>query len=119
MTVDRSVATSLTVLGHERPQPQPGDRRRGPRPGHVRLRRDKVDKAGRVTLRFAGTLRYLGIGRRWPGNRVVIVVSGSRSTVSLAATGEVIAVHEIDANIPYQRNLIDLIDWNSPDPEQT
>ncbi|WP_448854669.1 IS481 family transposase [Corynebacterium frankenforstense] len=84
-----------------------------------RLRRDKVDKAGRATLRFAGTLRYLGIGRRWKGHRVLIVVSGSRSTVSLAATGEVIAVHEIDQTIRYQRNLIDLIDWNNPDPEQT
>lgn len=41
-----------------------------------RVRQDKVDKWGRVTLRHKGKLHHIGIGNPYAGWRVVILVSG-------------------------------------------
>jgi transposase InsO family protein len=41
-----------------------------------RVRHDKVDKGGRVTLRYRGRLHHIGIGCAYRGWRVVLLVSG-------------------------------------------
>ena len=41
-----------------------------------RVRRDKVDKAGRVTLRYRGKLYHLGVGNAYAGWRVLLLVAG-------------------------------------------
>lgn len=71
-----------------------------------RIRNDKVDPAGRITLRFAGEMRYLGIGRAHAGTRTLTVITGTRAMTSNADTGEVIAEHHIDTGRRYQPNLI-------------
>ena len=42
-----------------------------------RIRHDKVDATGKVTLRYRGRLFHLGIGERaYKGRRVVLMVAG-------------------------------------------
>jgi hypothetical protein len=41
-----------------------------------RLRLDRVDKAGRVTLRHRGRLHHIGIGRPYAGWRVAMLIDG-------------------------------------------
>lgn len=42
----------------------------------VRVRQDRIDKAGLVTLRHAGRLHHIGVGRDHTGKRVSMLVSG-------------------------------------------
>ena len=41
-----------------------------------RVRRDRVDKGGRVTLRHRGRLHHIGVGRAYIGWRVILLVAG-------------------------------------------
>jgi transposase InsO family protein len=41
-----------------------------------RVRHDKVDKVGRVTLRYRGNLHHIGVGRPYAGWRVILLVDG-------------------------------------------
>jgi hypothetical protein len=41
-----------------------------------RVRRDKVDTGGTVTLRYRGRLHHIGVGRPYAGWRVIILVAG-------------------------------------------
>ena len=43
---------------------------------NVRVRQDRIDKAGLVTLRHAGRLHHIGVGRGHSGRRVTMLVSG-------------------------------------------
>ncbi|EEI27564.1 IS481 family transposase [Corynebacterium glucuronolyticum] len=71
-----------------------------------RVRHDKVDKAGRITLRFAGHMRYLGIGRAHEATPTLTVIHGTHAVTSNAETGEIIAEHHIDTGRRYQPNQI-------------
>lgn len=71
-----------------------------------RVRHDKVDKAGRITLRFAGEMRYLGIGRAHQATPTLTIISGTHATTTNAQTGEIIAEHDIDTGRRYQPNLL-------------
>lgn len=42
----------------------------------VRVRQDRIDKAGLVTLRHCGQLHHIGVGRDHSGRRVTMLVSG-------------------------------------------
>jgi transposase InsO family protein len=42
----------------------------------VRVRRDRIDKVGRVTLRHRGRLHHIGVGRLHKGARVIVLVDG-------------------------------------------
>jgi transposase InsO family protein len=42
---------------------------------HFRIRHDKVDNNGRITLRHAGRLYHIGIGRPLRGTRVLVLVA--------------------------------------------
>jgi len=70
-----------------------------------RTRVDKVDRNGKVSLRYAGQLRHLGIGRAHIGESVLMLIHDDAVTTSNAATGEVIAEHIIDPTKDYQRPL--------------
>jgi transposase InsO family protein len=41
-----------------------------------RIRHDRVDDAGKVTLRYAGTLFHIGVGRAHKRTRVILLVAG-------------------------------------------
>jgi transposase InsO family protein len=68
-----------------------------------RTRTDKVDTNGCISLRYAGTMRHLGIGRPHAGTRVLLLIHDQQVITSNAATGEVLAEHHIDPTKNYQR----------------
>ena len=55
---------------------------------HDRVRHDKISKAGTVTLRVAGQLRHIGVGRTYAGTYVILLVQDLAVRVVHAATGE-------------------------------
>ncbi|GAC1610600.1 MAG: hypothetical protein NVS3B26_18250 [Mycobacteriales bacterium] len=69
---------------------------------HDRVRRDKIDKAGSVTLRVAGRLRHIGVGRTYAGRNVLLLVQDLHVTVLDAATGEILRDLIIDPRKDYQ-----------------
>ncbi len=48
---------------------------------HYRVRHDRVDKQGRVTLRYLSRLRHIGVGRAHAGVRVRLLVANKRVRV--------------------------------------
>jgi hypothetical protein len=44
-------------------------------PPHCRVRRDRVDKAGKVTLRYRSKLLHIGVGRAHAGKRILLLVA--------------------------------------------
>jgi Integrase core domain len=44
--------------------------------GNVRLRQDRIGAGGTVTLRHAGRLHHIGVGRDYRGLRVTMLISG-------------------------------------------
>jgi transposase InsO family protein len=63
---------------------------------HDRTRRDKIDKAGSVTLRVAGRLRHIGVGRTYARTDVILLVQDLHVTIVNAATGEILRDLVID-----------------------
>jgi transposase InsO family protein len=69
--------------------------------GEFRIRRDRVDQTGKVTLRYAGKLRHLAIGRAHKGQHVLMLVN-DRDVRILTTDGKHIAEHRIDPDRIYQ-----------------
>src|SRR5690606_36077634 len=69
---------------------------------HDRVRHDKINKAGTVTLRVAGQLRRIGIGRTYAGTYVLLLVQDLNVRVVDAATGELLRDLIIDPRRDYQ-----------------
>src|SRR6266542_2381320 len=44
-------------------------------PSHCRVRRDRVDRNGRITLRYNSRMHHIGLGRRHAGVRVLALVA--------------------------------------------
>jgi transposase InsO family protein len=69
---------------------------------HDRIRKDKINKAGSVTLRVAGRLRHIGVGRTYAGTYVFLLVQDLDVRVVDAATGELLRELTIDPRRDYQ-----------------
>jgi transposase InsO family protein len=69
---------------------------------HDRVRRDKISKAGTVTLRVAGQLRHIGVGRTYAGTCVILLVHDLDIRIVHAATGELLRELTIDPRRDYQ-----------------
>jgi transposase InsO family protein len=67
-----------------------------------RIRRDKISKAGSVTLRVAGRLRHIGVGRTYAGTYVYLLVQDLDVRIVDAATGELLRELTIDPRRDYQ-----------------
>ena len=67
-----------------------------------RSRTDKIATSGTVSLRYAGKLRHLGIGRAHAGQPVLMLIHDNHVITSHAATGEVLAEHHLDPDRDYQ-----------------
>jgi hypothetical protein len=55
-----------------RDKARPGDQVAGT---HFRVRTDKVDSCGKVTLRHDSRLFHIGVGRQWKGTRIRLYVA--------------------------------------------
>ncbi len=70
----------------------------------VRVRRDRIDKHGRVTLRHRTNLHHLGIGARHRGKRVILLVKDLDVRV-VSLDGELLAIsRSIRAGTTNRRN---------------
>ena len=82
-----------------RPRAVPGDRAAGT---HDRVRTDRIDNTGLVTLRHQGRLCHTGIGRPHAGTRVLLLVQDLDIRVINADTGELLRELVLDPGKSYQ-----------------
>jgi len=72
--------------------------------GHYRLRYDRLDTKGKMSLRRAGRMHHLGIGTAHARKRVLALADERQITVIELDTGEVLSTHQIDPSRTYWRN---------------
>jgi len=75
-----------------------------PLAAHYRVRTDIIDRDGKVSIRRAGKMHHLGIGRKHTTAPVLILIDENTATVTHLATGEVLSNHLIDADKSYWRD---------------
>ena len=93
-------ATPATAYA-ARPKAVPGTADRSTN-SHHRVRFDKIDAHGTVTLRVAGKLRHIGVGRTHARTHVVMLVHDLDVRIINAATGELLRELVIDLTEDYQ-----------------
>jgi transposase InsO family protein len=91
-------ATPATAYA-ARPKATPGDRSSDT---HDRVRRDRVDTSGKITLRYQGRLYAIGIGRTHARTRVLVLVQDRHIRVIDAATGELLRELTLNPTKRYQ-----------------
>ena len=69
---------------------------------HHRIRRDRVDKTGAVSLRRAGRMHHISIGRAHAGTSVVLLIADLDIRVINTATGELLRHLTLKPDIGYQ-----------------
>ena len=69
---------------------------------HDRVRTDKIDKSGVVTLRHNGRLHHIGIGRTHTGTYVRLLIQDLDITIINATTGEILRELTLDPTRDYQ-----------------
>ncbi len=91
-------ATPATAYA-ARPKAGPGDRSADT---HDRVRTDRIDATGLVTLRHNGRLHHIGIGRAHAGTRVLLLVQDLHIRVINAGTGELLRELILNPDRDYQ-----------------
>jgi transposase InsO family protein len=69
---------------------------------HYRVRTDRIDATGTVTLRHRSRLHHIGLGRRLAGTPVTVLVADLHVRVTHARTGELIRELTLNPNRDYQ-----------------
>ena len=69
---------------------------------HDRVRTDRIDRTGLVTLRHNGRLHHIGTGRAHAGTRVLLLVQDPDIRVVSAATGELLRELALNPDKDYQ-----------------
>lgn len=69
---------------------------------HFRIRHDKVDTAGTVTLRHDSKLHHIGVGRAYKGRAVKLLIADRDIRVLDPETGELIRRLTLDPSRDYQ-----------------
>ncbi len=93
----RTPATAYAALPKAEPT---GD----PRPGHYRLRYDRLDPLGKMSFRRAGRMHHLGIGYAHARKRVLAIADETTVTVIELETAEILSTHLIEPTKTYWRN---------------
>jgi transposase InsO family protein len=88
-------ATPATVFT-TRPKASPGQRD----DPHHRVRHDRISN-GRVSLRIAGNMHHIGLGRTLDGTRVILLIADLDVRVINATTGEIIRTLTINPQRRY------------------
>ena len=91
-------ATPATIYT-SRPKATPGDRTDDT---HDRIRHDRIDKSGKITLRHGGTLYSIGIGRTHARTRVIVLVQDRDIRIIDTTTGELLRELVLDTTQRYQ-----------------
>jgi transposase InsO family protein len=72
--------------------------------GHYRLRYDRLDPKGKMSIRRAGQTHHLGVGTTHARKRVLALADEHHITVIELQTGEVLSTHLIAPDKTYWRN---------------
>ena len=75
-------------------------------PDNYRLRYDHVDVDGHVSIRRAGRMHHLGIGRAHTSKRILAITDETNVTVIHLDTGEILSEHTINPARGYWRNQL-------------
>ena len=94
----RSVRTTPAVAYTRLPKAQPGTAANR----DYRIRHDRVDKTGSVTIRYQGRLHHIGIGRPHAGTPIVMLIDDRDIRIVNRDTGELLRHLELDPNRDYQ-----------------
>jgi transposase InsO family protein len=71
-------------------------------PAHYRVRRDRVDNGGVITVRYDSRLRHIGLGREHARKRVLALIADRYIRVVDADTGELLRELTLDPTKDYQ-----------------
>jgi transposase InsO family protein len=69
---------------------------------HFRVRKDRVDRDGKLTLRHASRLHHIGIGHRWAGTPVLMLIHELNIRIITENTGELVRELVLDPTRDYQ-----------------
>jgi transposase InsO family protein len=69
---------------------------------HHRVRRDKVDTGGVITIRYDSQLRHIGLGRQHAGTRVLALIADRYIRIVNAQTGQLLRELTLDPTRDYQ-----------------
>lgn len=69
---------------------------------HYRVRQDRIDRDGKLTLRHGSRLHHIGIGRDHAGTRVLMLIHELDIRIINRDTGELIRELELDTSRDYQ-----------------
>ena len=69
---------------------------------HYRIRHDRIDKTGTVSLRRAGRMHHIGIGRAFKHTTVVLLINDLNIRVVDSTTGELLRQLILDSHVDYQ-----------------
>jgi hypothetical protein len=105
----RSRAATPAAAYAARPKATPT----GVQPTHERVRRDRVDDSGVVTLRHHGKLHHIGIGRTHARTHVPLLIQDLDIRVINEQTGELLRDLVLDPTRDYQARGV------HPDPKRT
>jgi len=72
--------------------------------GHYRLRYDRLDRKGKMSIRRAGRMHHLGVGTTHARKHVLALADTHQITVIELHTGELLSTHQIDPSKTYWRN---------------
>lgn len=66
-----------------------------------RVRQDRIDSSGRVTLRYLSELRHIYIGRKYTGERIRLLIAGTDVRI-VRENGQLLGEATLDATRNYQ-----------------
>lgn len=98
----RSLEHRATPAAAYQARPKATPHRDRSRETHDRVRTDKIDRVGTVTLRHNGRLHHIGVGRTHAGTYVRLLVQDLDITIINAATGEILRELLLDPTRDYQ-----------------
>ena len=96
----RSLGRATPAVAYQRlPKTGPAGSSTGP---HYRVRRDRIDKTGAVSLRRAGRMHHISIGRAHKGVAVILLIDDLNIRVIATNTGELLRTLTLDPTRGYQ-----------------
>jgi transposase InsO family protein len=69
---------------------------------HFRVRKDRIDRDGKLTLRHASRLHHIGIGRDHAGTRVLMLIRELNIRIITEDSGQLLRELELDPTRDYQ-----------------
>jgi len=95
-----SLGRATPAVAYNRlPKTGPAGSNKGP---HYRIRHDRIDKTGAISLRRAGRMHHISIGRKHKHTAVIVLIDDLDIRVINTDTGELLRTLTLNPNIGYQ-----------------